>query len=371
MAQRTYLEPLRYEIGKEISAERYEEALTKIADWFAESRRTREPAALARQLFQECFEGVTREGDKWFSAATASLEKRVRMKCRFDLDTMLPLRTGSERTKERKQKERDRLARKRQDATKDGLIPDELRDDLKAGVKYGDDPHVLLSSAEELRWNTLKESYTRQFPELSTVNAEAELHLLCDLHVLTERHRLKVLKGEKVDPFEAKVVGEQLQSLKKGLGIHPDQLAKRVKDKTDSSISAAAARLESLGNYRLLRERFWVEELIQLWQMYMTPTADGLAYQLDEVGLFGLTRSKPAPCPKCGHRVFAGLSIDEIEQYLVRKGALKRVEPEGGAPAEPPSSQSRGPKGDEGRGVVPMSGDVAGQVEPARPSEVV
>lgn len=337
MSQKRYLEPLTYEVGKDIPEERYHEALQKIADWFAESRRTREPAALARQLVQECLDGKKKDGQKWFGGASLSLVKRIRMKCRFDIETMLPLRTGTEKTKRRKEQERARLERKRKELADDNHIPDEIRKNLQPDVKYGDDPHVFLSSAEEVRWQELKANYIKQFPELATVNAEAELHLLLDIHVLTERHRLNILSGKRENFWEADTAAK-LESLKKALGIHPDQLAKRVKEKADMSIAAAAARLEAMPNFRQLRERFWIEELLQLWQMYMSPTADGLTYQLDEIGLFGLTRSKPSKCPKCHHRVFAGLSIDEIEEYLKRKGVLKRVEPEGGRPTEPDAS---------------------------------
>lgn len=325
MAQQVYVAPVKYEVGKDIVQEKYEELVLRVADWFAESRRSKEPAILARQLIQESLEGKTKDGQPWFSAAMATLASRIRMKCRFDMDTMQPLRTGSEKTKTKKAKERERTAKRRRDAGEDPNIPDEIRKGLQKEAKYGDNPNVFLSSAEEAAWQALRKAYVVQFPDLATVNADAELKLLCDLHIVNERHRTKILQGVPVDSRAQSDLLAKISDLKKALGIHPDQLAKRNQSKSDVSIGAMAAHLESLGNYRELRERFWVEELLQMYQMYMTPSADGLRYQLDEVGLFGLTRSKPCLCPQCGHRVFAGLDIQEIEAWLVTKGALTAV----------------------------------------------
>lgn len=326
MAQTRYVDPIKYVVGKDIDETRYQEVLLRIADWFAESRRTKEPALLARQLVQDCLDGKTKDGQPWFAAATATLESRIRMKCRFDIVKLEPLRTGSEKTRTKKEKERERQAKKRRESGEDPNIPDEVRKDLQKSAKYGDNPNTFLSSGEEKAWHELRKAYVTQFPDLSTINADAELKLLCDLHIVNERQRLRLLKGEYVEPKTQTEILGRIADLKKALGIHPDQLAKRNQSKTDTSIGAAAARLESMGNYREMREKFWVEELLQLWQMYMTPTADGYSYQLDDVGLFGLTRSRPVVCPRCDHRVFAGLSIDEIEAWLIQKGVLRQVE---------------------------------------------
>ena len=323
MRQRVLLVPKKYTLGTDISEERYNEVLLKLVDWLSESRKTKEPAVLARQLIQECLDGETKDGRPWHSAASATLEARIRAKCRFDIETMQPLRTASEKNKAKKDRERARKAIKRGEG--DTLIPDELRKELRTNASYGDDPTVFLSTAEAARWKQLHESYTTQFPELATVNASAELDLLCDLHVLSERHRLKVLQGQAVDPRTQADVLTSLQDLKKALGVHPDQLAKRNHSKVDASIGAAAARLEAMGDWRLLRQRFWAEELLQAFQMYMTPNAQGTGYQLDEVGLFGLTRSRPHDCPKCGQRSFSGIAIEEIEQWLVEHGHLVAV----------------------------------------------
>lgn len=323
MAQKTFVDPIKYVVGKDITEERYQEAIQKIGDWFAESRVTREPVAAARLALQECLDGVTKDGKPWFAAALVPFDKRVKAKCRFDLATMTPLRKGTEKTRIKKQQQREREARKRAKAADDPLIPEDIRKGLRKGASYGDDPSILLSTAEEKRWKALSKAYKTQFPELATVNAEAELNMLCDMHILQERNRMQVLSGQKVDPEQRDKLADSLQKLKRALGIHPDQLAKRVKEKEDPSISSAVARLESMGNWREIRAGFFIEEMIQAYQMYMSLTADGSGYQLDEVGLFGMTKCRTCACAKCGHRNFAGISIEEVERFLVDKGALE------------------------------------------------
>jgi len=297
-------------VGKDISKDDYDVVLEKITDWFSESRGTKSPAKDARASLQQCLDGTTKDGAPWFSASNATLEARVRMKCRFDMAAMAGIVTADEKKKRARQKDRSREKKKRDSerAEAQALMTDEL------------------TVEEKRRWQEIRKSYMEQFPELETVNAEAELNMLCDLHILQERQRTNMLVGTKVDPFERSQLAKDLQELKKALGIHPDQIAKRVKPKSEGTIGSAVARLESLGDWRALRDRFWIEELLQFYMMYMTPSADGSTYQLDDIGLYGMTRSRPAPCPKCGHVHLAGLDIAEIEAYLVERGVLRELD---------------------------------------------
>jgi hypothetical protein len=163
-----------------------------------------------------------------------------------------------------------------------------------------------------------------QFPSLSTVNAEAELDLLCDLLVVNERLRFKILNGERVDSGEFKQSVDNINSLKKLLGIHPDQLAKRVEASQSGSFTELVARVQAMPDFREMREQYWVEELMQLYQMYHQPSLrkDMDGFQLDDVGLMGLTGCRTCACPGCGQRNFVGLKITEVESYLEGKGVL-------------------------------------------------
>jgi hypothetical protein len=340
MAQKTYVEPRKYEVGPDISQEKYQELVLAIADWFSKTRRTTEPAAAARKAIQDCLDGLKSDGSKWFEASLASLSARIKIKCNFDLDTMQPLMKASEKQKQKKERERARLERKRLKDQDDLHIPGELRAEQKQlGAKrtaeYGTDPKSLLSTKELRYWEKLKRDYIQQFPELAIASAQAELEQLCDMHVLSARYRLKLLNGERVDPNDRARVGEELLRLKKGLGILPDQLEKKVKQNTETTIAAAADKLAKLGNWRELRQRFWVEEMLQLYQMSQEPSADGLGYQLDEIGLFGLTKCRTCHCAKCGHRNYVGISVDELENHLVKIGRIRIEEPDAGSSAPP------------------------------------
>lgn len=325
--RRRYVDPIVYRVGVDISQDHYQDSLVKIADWFAESRSTKEPALLAQRLFQECLDGVTNAGAPWFAAANATLAARVRSKCRFDIEKMVPLRTASEKRREKKEREKQNAVIRKERQKEDTLVPDEMRKALQKTTTYGDDPMVWMTTAEQSMWNQLFESYQREFVELKTISALEELKMLCDTHVLMERFRMQQLSNKPVNQTELEAVVKRFTSLKKSLGIHPDQLKTKTRGTFDSSIGEAVAKFTAMGDTFLeLRKRMWLEELLQMYQMFHTRKADGSGYQLDEVGLYGLTRTKPNACPKCGTMVYGGLTCEQIEEYLIRNGALEPVE---------------------------------------------
>ena len=326
---KTYTDPVIYEIGVDISQEQFDMITLAVADWFAEFRVTKEPAVEARQALVECLKGRTKTNRKWFSMAKSSFAARVRSKCRFDIEKMSGIYAGSEKQQRKREgeKKKRRIAKAARD--EDTLVPDSIRKELMGEAKYGDNPNVFLSSAEQRNWDGNFDKYMEDYPELNTVNGKLTVQMLCDLHILLERNRMKVLKGDRVDHDHLSSATSQMDKLLKAAGIHPDQLAKRVNKGASMSISAAIAEFADDEDYKLVRDRHWVEELLQMWMMYMTVSADGLDYQLDEVGLFGLTRSRPQTCPKCDTEIFCGIEVKEIEDYLVRYGALTVVEEDG------------------------------------------
>jgi len=323
-AARAYHQPLVYRVGEDISHERYNECIAAIGDWFAKSRKTTEPVALAREALHECLEGKTKAGNPWYSAARSTLAARVRSKCRFDIDEMKPLEKATPSRKAQKKRDREATSKKRK-ATKHERMVAEVKE-IEA---QRSNPTSALVGEEKTRWDELRRAYIRQFPEeLSTVAAQAELETLCDLHILTERQRADLLSKRPVDYRDRESVSKQFNTLKKNLGIHPEQLAKRVKEKTDTTIGAAVAKLTGMGDdWRDLRKRFWAEELIQILQMYHTPRADGITHHLDEVGLFGMTKCRTCECAKCGIRNFVGISEPEIVEYLKKEGHIREVDP--------------------------------------------
>lgn len=346
--QRRLLTPLVYRVGEDISPEKYQEILVAVTDWFAQIRKTDEPAALARKSLQECLDGKKTDGTPWFEAASSTFAARVKSKCRFDIEAMQPLLNASDRQRDKKKRERELAARKRATRPSDQFIPKELvEEQQRLGVKnvsYGDDPTVLLSTKEKRKWQELYDSYLTQFPELSGVNSQSELRQLCDVQILNERYRLQMLSGQRVDVKDRATVGQDIERLKKALGIHPDQLIKRSQDKIETSIGAVAAKLD-IDQWRTMRQRFWIEELLQFYMMYNQPRADGVGYQMDQVGLHGVTKCRTCICPTCKTRNFVGIKIEEIEEYLLQQGALEPL-PEDAAPTRALPVLERAP--DEG-----------------------
>jgi hypothetical protein len=325
------IKPIEYRVGKDVTAETYTQWTLKIADWFSERKPgLKEPVKLAKRYLDCCLKGTKpREPDKkWVGAEEWSLALRIRSACAYDVEKMTPIYNKLDRRRAKKNQLKARVEKEKVRKRTDPLLPESVRVLARKDATYGDDPAIFLSPKEHRRWVELKEQYTKQFPELSLVNAEAELNVLCDLLVMSERHRLKMLNGEKLDTREYSNLVSTIDSIKTTLGIHPNQLAKRVQERRAGSFADLLARFEGMPNAREVRERHWIEELIQLYQMYHQPSprTDMGGYQLDDVGLLGMTGCRTCQCAGCGMQNYAGLSIDEVEKYLVAKEVLT-VEP--------------------------------------------
>jgi hypothetical protein len=327
---RVLREPLVYEVGKDIAPEVYQEAIDKIADWFAQTRNTKEPVAAAKYYVDCCLKGVTPSDgkSKWFAMATSPLANRIRSACRFDIDTMQPLITADEKKKAKKQREKVREKAKKEAEKIDQNLPDEYRKKLAGDATYGDDPLVFFTSAELERRERLKDAYLKDFPQLRSVASESKLEMLLDLTLLLDRIRFRQAKDQKgkTEEYQIQQLTKQIVELEKALNIHPDQLAKQQKEKEGGTIGEAVRRMEE-ANPLELRERWLAEELLVLFQMYHTPSPrqNMGGYQIDEVGLFGATRCRTCSCSKCGTKNYAGLKIEEIESWLTDKKFLKQI----------------------------------------------
>lgn len=327
-AQRVYHDPIVYEVGKDVSQETYELLLTKVADWFREWRQDhKEPAADARRRIEYCLQGKKLDGTPWYSHWNSSFAVRLRMLARFDPDKMEPLDKGDPAKKAAKQRGKDRAEARRKvnTAANDEHIPELTRNELDKRVNYGDKA-IPVTEAEQKFWEETRDAYLAEFPQLKTVNAKGELAHLCDLAVVHERNRMKLLTGAKgFDAYATLDTVKMISELKKALGIHPDQLAKRAKDEEKGSISEAAAKFDAMPEE--VKDRFLAEELLILFQQYVSPSPrdDTGGYQVDEVGLFGATRCRTCHCSKCGTRNYAGFSFEEVTEHLVTKGYLKPI----------------------------------------------
>lgn len=321
---RRFQAPIKYEVGKDITEQEYSNIIIALTNWIREFRPAeKEPGTIAKLRLDECLQGIKKDGTPWYDMDTASLAKRVRSKLRFDIETMKPLRTAGEKQRAKKTRERTRKVK----SSDDKLLPDAMREKLRKEWAYGDDPNMFMTSAEQREWQRLKDAYIEQFPQLGTINAEAELNSLCDVHIEMTRFRARRAAGEKFDPEQEQGCIKRFVEMKKALGIHPDQLAKLTKTKGEYSVGEAVRRLESMGDdWKSVRDRMALEEFLVLFKMYHTPNADGSGFQLDEVGLFALTRCRPIPCPNCNTVHVFGLPMDMIQEWLQTRGVLEEVD---------------------------------------------
>lgn len=329
-----------YEVGKDLTAERYQEILEAITEWFRESRPRVEARDAAEYTLQCCLRGVqVKDGvSSWTKLANSTLENRLRVAAKFDIITMQPMRTAErvveaapDETEGMDEEDKPKLTREQRAALR-SMAADPTYQNTKGITKdtaqYGDNPQVFFTPQELVRRHRLKEGYLTDFPQLRPVASQAKLDMLLDLNLLMERLRYRQGKQGTVRDTEAQIgdITKQILALEKALNIHPDQLVKQQRDKEGGTIGEAVRRLEDSMPMEL-RERWFAEELLMLFQMYHQPSPRNNmgGYQLDEVGLFGATRCRTCACNKCGERNYAGLSIEEITTWLREKGLLRET----------------------------------------------
>lgn len=354
-----------YAVGTDITPQRYQELVEAIAQWFRESRPKVEPYDAAKYAVDCCLRGVQlKDGHSpWTKLALSSLASRIRVAAQFDMEAMQPVRNLKEPEKAAKPKvpltKEQRQVKKLLD--QDPLYAP-LKDKTPESAEYGDNPQVFFTPAELIRRAKLRDAYIADFPQLRAVASQVKLDMLLDLTLLMDRLRLRQGRKQSVADVEKEItdITNKVVALEKALNIHPDQLSKQQREKEGGTIGEAVRRLED-ANPLELRERWFAEELLMLFQMYHQPSPRNNmgGYQLDEVGLFGATRCRTCQCSKCGERNYAGLSIDEITEWLREKGLIREM-------VFKPESLKRRSAGDEDVTRAEMDAESAGN--PADPA---
>lgn len=338
MAQQSRLKPtpIVYSVPDDLTVEQYNALVQALGDWFSEIRNTKEPVKLAKATLEACFKGVkpSDPSQAWDSAATATLAKRIRMACRFDIETMTPLRSADEKSQAKKEKAKDRMREQREQQKVDGNYPAEFKTVAGMDPTYGDDPAVFFTTAELETRAQRKQATLAQFPQLDNVAQENKLDMLLDLQLLFDRMRFRnaaagantVNKKEvRASEREMSDMTKQIVDLEKAMGIDPLSVNKMQKDKEGGTVGDAVRRFEQMGDYRAVLESLLAEELLMAYAMYHQPSPrpDMDGYQLDDMTLFGITKTRVVQCPRCGTKNFAGFEIAEIEAWLLEKGYLR------------------------------------------------
>lgn len=330
--QRRLLTPIVYVVGDDISVEHHALLIAKLTDWLSQTRKTSAPSILAKQIIDACLKGVKPTDGKtpWFKAANTPFKTRIKQATNFDCSSDNPEEWHgnvgrNEALRAKKTRERDRTETKARAHLGDQFLPDEVRQDLRKQVKYGDNPLILLSHEEETKWQELFKDFQKEYPHLRLASAEAELGLLCSLLVAQSRFQLQLLGGRTVDEVKFAKLVDQIPKIKESLDIHPNQINRRKEKAKSQSVGDAVAKFEAMGDWRQVRLAYWAKEIIQSVQMFNQPRADGSGYQLDEVGFFGLHRCGTCECSGCGQRNVRGLNYEDVERYAIEK---KLIEPD-------------------------------------------
>lgn len=319
-----------YKVGEDLTQEEHDKIVASLAEWFVEYRPNKDPVKTALYTVECCLKGVKLKNNHvpWPRMEQASLASRIKAAASYDILTWQPIRPGDGEPLTVKRREKQRLLDKgaRRKIADDPGYPKQYKDAAEA--EYGDNPLTFFTPAEIKRREKLEAAYLRDFPQLDSVASRAKLNMLLDLNLLMDRLRFRAAKEERIKDIEYQLqqITKQVVDLEKALNIHPDQLAKQQREKEGGTIGDAVRRFDE-ANPVELRERWFAEELLMLFQMYHTPSPrqNMGGYQLDEVGLFGMTRCRTCACGHCGERNYAGLKISEIEEWLVGKGYLKRT----------------------------------------------
>lgn len=331
MAGRGREKPItQYVVGRDITQAEFDRILEAVTEWFREYRpKQDDPAAAAKHTLDCCLRGVkVTDGTPWYHLGMSSLATRIRAAAAFDIEKWQPIRKGEGTSIHRDEIARRKLRRQTMGVAvqDDAGYAREIADADKA--VYGDNPITFFTTQELKRRDKLEAGYLKDFPQLANVASRAKLDTLLDMVLLLDRLRFRVARDESLKSVEYQMsqITKQIVDLEKALNIHPDQLAKQQKDKEGGTIGDAVRRLEEAHPLEL-RERWFLEELLMLYQMYNTPSPrqNMGGFQLDEVGLFGMTRCRTCSCSSCGTKNYAGLSIEEIETHLLKKGRLKRA----------------------------------------------
>lgn len=271
-----------------------------------------DPVAMARQKIQECLLGTTEDGSPWKSVPR-KFEDRVRAKCGFDIETMkgIPSRRVKNPLAERA------LDKKAQEAAR------ELDDS---------NPVVSQFDADGFRAK-MESDLLATFPELDNPAHLPNVRSLTMYYA--EREKIDRQLGAGVSDSKRLTLLQSLRSIEemadttmKRLGVHPDQIRKKISDKGASTVADLAALVEgeALKDEYSKREKIWALQLaLQLWWMSQHRNGAGNGPNVHDFEIWHMTRSRPIKFT-CRHgetyTLVEGFEPNELRDFLISEGVL-------------------------------------------------
>lgn len=299
--------------GADYSQDYIDKLVYRLALWFQDPECDRtydDPVGAARQKLKECLLGITEDGSEWRSAPH-EFAARVKAKCAFDIekDAGIPSRRVKSPLAIAKQKEREAEA---------------------GAANVGRDLADVFGFDAEAFRTDLQADLLKTFPELDNPAHLPNVRSLVMYYV--EREKIDRQLGLGVSDAKRLTLLDSLRKIEemadttmKRLGIHPDQVRKKIADKGASSIADLVALVSDDADFKQ-RERIWaLQAALQLWWMSEHTNGSGNGPQLSDFEIWHLTRTRPVKFT-CRHgetyTVVEGFEPTDLRNFLVREGVL-------------------------------------------------
>lgn len=298
--------------GADFTQAEIDKLIYEIAVWFKDPKSGRNcdaPVETATARVKECLLAETVNGEPWKTCSN-DFAKRILAKCGYDIVNHVGV---------------PMMRAKGRDG---GRVLDAK---AKEGVKT-------LNAGAIVQANFDQESYREKvehdillaFPELDNAASKPVVRSLSGLYAQREVIDQELAVGVTASKRETllrslKVIEDMADTTMKRLGIHPDQIRKKISDKGASTIGDLVALVDEDPTYRE-REKVWSLQLaLQLWWMTEHLNGDKTGPNLHPFEMWHMTRTKPIKFT-CRHdetyTIVEGFEPHELYAYLIQEGVL-------------------------------------------------
>lgn len=310
-----------YKVGSKADGDDFDKAeiellIYKIAEWFKSDKCDRtysDPMEAAEQKVRECLLAETAAGASW-RGAPASFEARIKSKTLFDMETgegVYSPRVKSPRALKKVDPDAENAAAS-----------------LSGDLNFDEDTY------REEREREIKQAH----PELDNPANEPNvkrLSLLFAQQELLDR-QLALMNSYSKKKADMLATLETIQKMSdntmKSLGIHPDQIRKRIDGQEKGTIGDLVALIEGDEDFRKRNKQWMLTMALQLYWMSVPHDVGPRSGrksgpQLHPFEIWHMTRTRPMEftCRVCNEHYPAlvdGFEPQELYEYLVSEGVL-------------------------------------------------
>jgi hypothetical protein len=300
--------------GADFSQSEIEALVYKIAHWFASPecpRKYEDNVRAAKDKVRECLLGLNSDNEPWASCPD-DFTKRVKIKCQWDMVADRGIYT---------KRQHDQMGKK---AANKGEAADKAKEVMRQ-INPIENSFDATAFREQVERDILS-----AFPELDNPAHRPNVRSLSGLYAQREVIDRELAAGVSTSKREQllkslKIIEEMGDGTMRRLGVHPDQVRKKIADKAASSVSDLVQMIGDDKDFAK-REKIWSLQLaLQLWWMSEHLNGNKSGPQMHPFEIWHLTRSRPIyhKC-KCGFEclLVEGFEPEELRKYLVAHGVL-------------------------------------------------